>query len=383
MTMFTRPVRLLAIAVSVIAIATPAAAQSWFGGVKSGAGQSSFTGDHEFAWKVAGPNITAFVERRDAGRISQLLEIGNSQRLGVSTTGGSTLTFSANYLDVLLLTKLEFAKRLWTRPFVKVGPAFVVGLDCNLEFVTGGLVSNTACDDATGTNRIDVGVAVAGGLNWSLGTSTLGIEARGSTSFRTVVVPLESKSSRSLAWSVLAGLSIPIQFSRARRPVIGPNVPTLEPIRITTISGALPTLPQELVPQSGAGASAKRITLTAVDADVRSLLIALAKEAGISLVVSNDVRRRVSVSFKDASPEEAIRAIIAEAGLTVVDPPSERAMPTVVFYQLPVSVDEAPAEAIAARFGLSADLAKWIVESRPAATATVPAAPPQRPDRQP
>jgi hypothetical protein len=84
----------------------------------------------------------------------------------------------------------------------------------------------------------------------------------------------------------------------------------------------------------------------------------------ISLVVSNDVQRRVSVSFQETPADEALRAIIAQAGLTLVNPPASRPLPIVVYYQLPMDVNEAPAEAISARFGVSAELAKWLVESR-------------------
>jgi type II secretory pathway component HofQ len=102
--------------------------------------------------------------------------------------------------------------------------------------------------------------------------------------------------------------------------------------------------------------------VTAIDADARSLLIAIARESGLNLVVSTDVRRRVSVSLTNAPADEAIAAIIAQAGLTVSRPVA--ATPAVVFYQLAVNVNQAPAETIAVRFGTSAELAKWIVDSR-------------------
>jgi len=352
-----------------LAIALPAtvAGAQLSGGVKSGTGQSGYTGRHEFEWRVTGPNTTLFLNWVGLGSTSQQLEIGDSHRLGVSTTGGSLLTFSATYLDVLLLSKFSFAKHLGTRPYFMAGPTLVYGLDCDLEFVTGGFTSNTPCDETSGANRIDIGLALAGGLEWSLGQTKLGVEARGMTSFRSVVVPLESQASRSVAWSVLAGISVPMNFNRARRPVGVPPMPTTlpaaEPYRTFASAPSLPSVP-ELAPTSGAGASSKRITLTAVDADARSLLIAIAREAGISMVVSTDVRRRISVSFKDAAAEDAIRAIIAQAGLTLVNPPVDRPLPVVVYYQLPVDVNEAPAEAISARFGVSSDLAKWLVENR-------------------
>lgn len=144
--------------------------------------------------------------------------------------------------------------------------------------------------------------------------------------------------------------------------------------RLPALPEALPVLPQAPTLPVDSTPIARRITLTAADADVRSLLIAIAREGGINLVVSADVRRRVSVSFRDATPEEALRAVVAEAGLTIVEPRSAEPFPAVVYYQLPVNVNEAPAEAIAARFGVSAELARWIAESRPQ---------PERPRQQP
>jgi hypothetical protein len=364
-----------------LTLALPATAGAQLtGGVKTGTGQSLYTGKHEFAWKVAGPNTTVFLNWTN-GSLSQQLEVGDSHRLGVSSTGGSILTFSATYVDVLLLSKFTFKKRLGTRPFLLAGPSLVYGLECNLEFVTGGFTSETPCDENTGVNRMDIGVAVAGGLEWALGAAKFSAELRGSTSFRSVVVPLESQTSRSVAWSVLGGISVPMSFGRTRRapptgvPQMPTTLPAFEQSRPVVSAPSLPSVP-ELAQSAGAGASSKLISVTAVDADARSLLIAIAREAGISMVVSMDVRRSVSVSFKDTPADEALRAIIAQAGLTLVNPPSSRPLPIVVYYQLPVDVNEAPVETISARFGVSADLAKWLVESRAAP-------PPVRQNQQP
>ena len=159
----------------------------------------------------------------------------------------------------------------------------------------------------------------------------------------------------------------------ACRPGAGP-VTTTAPVAAPSPGRELPELPvidlADRVPArdsvraaTGDTSSARRITITSANADVRTLLLAIAREAGISLVVSDDVRRRVSVSLTDALPEEAIAAIIAQAGLTIARPATP-AFPPVVYYQLLVNVDQAPAEAIARRFGVSLELARFIVESR-------------------
>jgi hypothetical protein len=110
--------------------------------------------------------------------------------------------------------------------------------------------------------------------------------------------------------------------------------------------------------------SDKRITLTTANQDVRMLLLWLAEQAGASMVISPDVNARITVSFRDVSVVEAMRAVMAEAGLSVLVGPMEAPWPPVVFYQLPVNINTASAEAIAARFGVSLEMARFIVESR-------------------
>ena len=109
----------------------------------------------------------------------------------------------------------------------------------------------------------------------------------------------------------------------------------------------------------------KRVSLTANNADVRTLLLWLAQQAGVGLVVAPDVNARVSVNFNDVPAYEAMRAIIAETGLSLLTSGLRSPWPPVVFFHLPVNVNEVNAEAIVARFGVSMEMARWIVESRP------------------
>lgn len=105
------------------------------------------------------------------------------------------------------------------------------------------------------------------------------------------------------------------------------------------------------------------ITVSAVNADVRPLLIGIAREAGIDLVVTSDVNKRVSINLRDVPVSEAIAAIASAADLTL-GVPRQRDLPAVVFYQLPVDINKESAATIAARFGVTLELAKFIVESR-------------------
>lgn len=108
----------------------------------------------------------------------------------------------------------------------------------------------------------------------------------------------------------------------------------------------------------------KLVSLTASNAEARTLLLWLAQQAGVSLVVAPDVTARVSVSFTNVPAGEAMRAIMAEAGLSVVVSGLESPWPPVVFYQVPVNINQANAETIVARFGVTLEMAKWIVENR-------------------
>lgn len=109
----------------------------------------------------------------------------------------------------------------------------------------------------------------------------------------------------------------------------------------------------------------KLVSLTSSNADARTLLLWLAQQAGVSLVVAPDVNARVSVSFTSVRASDAMRAVLAEAGLSILAPDEGSPWPPVVFFQRPVNINDASADEIIARFGVSRDMARWIVESRP------------------
>lgn len=137
--------------------------------------------------------------------------------------------------------------------------------------------------------------------------------------------------------------------------------PTEDSSRMT-VSRAPEPSPRDPLATLGA---TRRVTLTARNADARTLLLWLAQEAQVSLVVAPDVTSRVSVNFENVQAHDAMRAIMAEAGLSVLAAPRQPNWPPVVFHQLPVNVNEVSAERVVERFGVSAEMAKWIVESRP------------------
>lgn len=180
------------------------------------------------------------------------------------------------------------------------------------------------------------------------------------------------RSSSLLLWLTLATVAAGCRFGLARTstPAVVaiaqplPEIPVYEIAQRSDTRGVTITAAQSRDPLAGI-ASTKRVTLTANNADARTLLLWLAQQAEVSLVVSQDVRSRVSVSFRDVPVVEAMRAILAEAGLSILVGVPTAPWPPVVFYQLPVDIERASAEVIAARFGVSLELAKFMVESRP------------------
>jgi hypothetical protein len=147
----------------------------------------------------------------------------------------------------------------------------------------------------------------------------------------------------------------------ATRPM--PDIPIYELTQ--SDSSGIARAPESSGDSIAALHATKLVSLTANNAEARTLLLWLAQQAGVSLVVAPDVTARVSVSFTNVPAGDAMRAIMAEAGLSVLTSGFQSPWPPVVFFQPPVNVNQVNAEAIVARFGVSLEMAKWIVESRP------------------
>ena len=105
------------------------------------------------------------------------------------------------------------------------------------------------------------------------------------------------------------------------------------------------------------------MTLRAVDADIRSLLVAVAQVAGVNLVLAPEVRGRITVTLEDVPAREALDAVMEAAGLSS---PAALRVPwgPTVFFDAPVRLDTLSAGAVARRFDVSAKLAGWVVELR-------------------
>lgn len=151
--------------------------------------------------------------------------------------------------------------------------------------------------------------------------------------------------------------------------VIAACTPTLRPL--PPVITELPPLPVEHVsiatipPPPNDTLAQPRVTLTAERADVRVLIPALAQIAGVSVVMDNSVSGTVAVRFVNVPALEALHSVIDAAGLAI-ESGIEKPWSEAVFYQPPVNVNTATSGVIAARFGVSARMAEFIVRSRPA-----------------
>lgn len=106
------------------------------------------------------------------------------------------------------------------------------------------------------------------------------------------------------------------------------------------------------------------VTLSATSVDVPALLVALGESLGISLVVDPEVEGRITVNFQDVPAREALRVVLAQAGLFVAAGPPPVPWAPVVFYALPTDIETASVETIQARFNVSRAMAEFIVRSR-------------------
>jgi hypothetical protein len=145
-------------------------------------------------------------------------------------------------------------------------------------------------------------------------------------------------------------------------PAPPPPLPPLPVEQITPVPVA-PRLPLDEDPLARFPPG-DNVTLIAADVDIRALLPVLAEAAGLSIVMGPEVRGRITVNLVDVPALEAIRVVMEEAELMIAPPPLRAPWGPVVFYTLPVQVQTADRELLRARFGVSGEMADWIVRNQ-------------------
>jgi len=373
MSSFLRQFAIAVIATGILAL--PVRAQNWFAGVKGGVGQGGYTDSSEFNWNHIGAGEGLFLNRALGGRFGFQPEITHLTKQGISRVGGSTLTLDVSYLEIPLLAQFKLLTADGLTPYLIAGPNVAISVSCKLKFEGGGLSTVDDCSSGNGTvrsRRFDFGATGGAGISWPVGIAVMTLEGRGSIGNRSLVSPVAAANTRSFGWSAMAGFALPLRVPRVLQvPPAQRPVPTMPAPRAGQVAVApqLPTLPSETIVDRVSHTETpapigKRITLNAVDADARSLILAIAKEADLNIVVSSDVKSRVTIAIKDVPAMEAIESVIEAAGLQLSTSTKSAMLPAVVFYQIPLDVNKASAEAIVARFGVSREMADFIVASR-------------------
>ena len=339
-------------------LASAAGAQTWDVGVKTGVNRSE-TPSSEFSWSGT-PSSSFFFSRSLTRFLAIQPELSYFRRTGVSYVGASSLRLVADYLEVPLLLQARLHTPAGFSPFLVGGPTFSFRARCRLQFSGGGLNTDEECNErGERSSLFDVGVAGGGGLAWTFGGTTISLESRVTAGLLRNVLPTDVSDARTLHWSVLAGASVPLSRRRLLPPVWTPpriTLPTLPALPAT------PSIP-EVTESRSAATGRPRVTITADNADAREVLLAIARVGEIDVVVSSEVRTRVTAHLIDVPAEQAIQAIADVSGLGVMRPDAPGSA-TVVFFQPPVNVNRARAETVASRFGVSRELATFVVETQ-------------------
>ena len=331
-------------------------AQTWSAGVKTGLSRSEVP-SQEFTW--SGSSSSSFFLSHPLGRFLAVQpELAYYRRNGVSYVGASTLRLVADYVEIPILLQAGLRTSSGITPFVAAGPSFSFRVRCRLQFAGGGLNTDEDCN-ARGepSRRLDIGVAGGGGLAWTVGGATISLESRLTAGLLRQVLPTDVSDERTIQWAVLAGASFPLSRRRGIPPVfVPPRLP-------------MPTLPRgpigpQVSPSRHTTAGMTRVTITADNADAREVLMAIARVGNLNVVVSSEIRSRVTAHLIDVPADQAIQAIAQVHGFGVLRPAAPGAA-TVVFFQPAVDVNGARAETIAARFGVSSNLADFVVQSQP------------------
>ena len=132
------------------------------------------------------------------------------------------------------------------------------------------------------------------------------------------VLPTDVQNARSFSWSVLGGLAFPLSKLRSAPPAMPPGRRPLfatSPSPPVSIPEAVPIATATILP-----ASRRRITVYADNVDVGEVLMGIAKATGLNVLVSSQIRTRVTATLVDVPAEEAVRAIVATAGLSLLAP---------------------------------------------------------------
>ncbi|HEU4994981.1 MAG TPA: porin family protein [Gemmatimonadaceae bacterium] len=317
------PGRRLSMVAALICAASVAPAQRWEGGLKTGVSQAGLTPSDEFVWNKA-PTTGMFAWRKFNRFVAIQPELIYVRRTGVSGVVGSTVTMTTDNVELPILVRFQLpqARDGGIAPYVSVGPNLGIRMRCRVQFLGGGVSTNDPCESGGAQSRqVDAGVAGGAGVDWYLGSVSVVTEARAAAGLRPYVLPTDASQAKSVSWSLLAGISMPLRFGDDPRPAPRP----VSPPRVVATSNGTPAdsrgpLAGEGTPVVPVIGGARRVTLTVDHADIHDVVLYVLKTTGYRIEVPTDVHERVSGTLSDITPEEAARAIASVAGLTLVLP---------------------------------------------------------------
>jgi len=209
----------LIVLAAVICGASRAPAQHWEVGAKGGVLRSRLSGTGEFTWHDGQPTGAFLLRRALTARLNAQMEVGAFRRTGISLQPASTLTLTADYLDVPMVLQYRLAGGRGFFPYVALGPNVNYRMRCSLRFDGGGLLTDDDCDAALAlhSNRIDLGAVAGIGVDMRLAGATVQLESRVVAGARSNVLPIDIQA-RAAGWSVTAGVIAPLARTTARGP---------------------------------------------------------------------------------------------------------------------------------------------------------------------
>ncbi|MDB4876525.1 MAG: hypothetical protein JWM41_2971 [Gemmatimonadetes bacterium] len=156
---------------------------------------------------------------------------------------------------------------------------------------------------------------------------------------------------------------------RAPEPFMTATLPALPQQQISTPASSPPpaVTPLPLLSPDTAREARVEVDTHGAEVDVRPILDFLANKAGVTLVYSPEINKKVRLHLIDVPVSQAIQTVLSLANLTLESPTPNMRPPTnnaVVFYSLPVNVDSLSVEAIMKAFGVGRGTAELIVRSR-------------------
>jgi len=292
----------------------------WDVGVKSGFARNALSSGREFTWNRSTGSNAAFL-RLSNEDVALQGEALMSRRVGVSVVAGTVLTMQADYVEFPLMMQWDALRFGRLAAYLTGGPLVTFRYRCRLQFDGGGVTFDDECDAARGvtSNRIDIGGAGGAGLRLDLGLLALTAEARASRGLSTNILPIDSTQARSTGWSAMVGASVPLaRLRRIRQPM--PAVPVAaqpRPVASAPFPQRFPTPAVATAPVPEVPA-AIRISVDADDVDLAEVLAGIASATHTRIALDPRVRRRVTLSLRNVTAEEAVQAITNRTGLGMI-----------------------------------------------------------------